>query len=414
VTTAGLRGRISAAGSSLRVRNYRLYFIGQSVSVAGTFMQMLALSFLTLRLTDSGADLGIVAGARVLPFVLLGPMGGVLADRHDKRRILYITQTSLAAAALAFAVLDWTGLLTFPIVIALSLLLGGLTVLDNPARQSFIVELVDRDTLANAVVLNSISLNVARMIGSVAGGALVAAVGIPWCFVLNAVTFAAVLSSLAMMRAGEMTPAVKAPRRRGQVREGLSYAVRTPELAWPLLMVTVTGVLAYEFPVTLPLLATDAFGGDATTYGVLAAVMAVGSIGGGLVAASRPGRTRPSAPAVAAVGWGIAITGAALAPDLPLVWVALVFVGYGSITFNAAAKTTLQLGSRPEMRGRVMALWSIAWSGSTVVGGPLVGWIAAQWGSRWGLLVGGVPTVLLGVVLLPVLRRRDRLATSTS
>ena len=403
-----VRVRAAAAGSSLRVRNYRLYFLGQSVSVAGTFMQMLALSFLTLRLTGSGTALGVVAGVRLAPFVLLGPVGGVVADRADKRRLLYVTQTSSAAGAALLAVLTGLHLMTFPLLVAISLVLGCLTVLDNPTRQSLIGDLVPRETLANAVVLNSVSLNVARMVGSVVGGALVALVGIPLCFAVNAVSFVAVIVSLARMRAEEMLPSTRVARGRGQVREGLRYAAHTPELLFPLVMLTVTGILAYEFPITLPLLATGAFHGTAATYGVMAAVMAAGAVVGGLVAASRRTPRRASSLAVTAIGWGAAILLAGLAPDLPVALVALVLVGYGSITFNSTAKTTLQLAARPEMRGRVMALWALAWGGSTVVGGPLVGAVAEQLGSRWGLVVGGVPTILLGLVLLPVLRRRDR------
>ncbi len=406
-----IRDRAGTAAASLRVRNYRLYFIGQCVSSAGTFMQTLALAFLVLDVTGSGTAVGVAAAARLAPFVLLGPVGGVIADRADKRRLLFFTQSASGAAALVFAVLAATGAATYPVVLVLSLVVGGLTVLDNPARQSLIADLVPRETLANAVVLNSVSLNVARIAGSVAGGALVATVGIPLCFVINAASFAAVIVSLARMRTHAMQPSARVPRARGQVREGLVYAARTPELLLPLVMLTVTGILAYEFPTTLPLLATGAFHGTAATYGLMAAVMAGGAVAGGLVAAARSAPRRSGSLAVAAIGWGAAILGAGLAPSLPLCLAALVLVGYGSITFNATAKTALQLAARPDMRGRVMALWALAWVGSTVAGAPLVGWIAETFGSRWSLVAGGAPTVVLGLVLLPVLRRRDRHAS---
>ena len=398
--TATLRERAANSVSSLRIRNYRLYFTGQTVSVGGTFMQTLAISFLALELTGSGTDVGIAAGARLLPFLLLSPVGGLIADRLDKRRLLYVTQASSAIVALAFAITDWAGVMSYPLLLALSLALGCLTVADNPARQSFIADLVPRPVLANAVILNSVSLNLARVIGSVIGGALVAAVGLPWCFLINALSFIAVLASLALMRRDGIAQPERAPRARGQIRAGFRYAASTPALAVPLVMITVTGTLAYEFPISLPLLATDAFRGDASTYGVMAAVMAAGAILGGLVAASRTEANRPTALAVSAIGWGVVILAAAAAPAFWLELVALAFVGYGSITFNAAAKTTLQLAARPDMRGRVMALWSLAWGGSTVVGGPLVGWIAEQWGSRWGLVLGGVPTLLIGLLAL--------------
>jgi MFS family permease len=332
----------------------------------------------------------------------------VIADRYDKRRLLFLTQTSSAVGSLVFAVLAFTGAINFPIVVILSLILGCLTIVDNPARQSFIADLVSRETLANAVVLNAISINLARVLGSVVGGALVAVVGTPLCFFLNALSFGAVILSLAMMRTDEIAQPVRAVRAKGQIREGFRYAVRTPELAAPLLMLTVTGILAYEFPTTLPLLATGAFHGTAATYGLMAAVMAAGAILGGFIAAARTAQPHPRSLAITCIGWGVAILLTGLAPSLWTACVALAFVGYGSITFNATAKTTLQLASKPEFRGRVMALWAIAWGGGSVIGAPLVGWAAEQFGSRWGLIIGGVPTILLGLVMLPYLARHPR------
>ncbi|MEW2548147.1 MFS transporter [Streptomyces sp. NPDC047002] len=397
--------------SSLSVRNYRLYFWGYSVSVVGTWMQTLALALLVLRLSGSGADLGIVTGARYLPFLLLGPFGGLAADRYDKRRLLYVTQASSAAVGLLFAVLTALDAVSIPLVVVLSLALGILTVFDNPARQSLIPELVPRERMANAVTLNSVSVNMARVLGSAVGGALVAAVGLTACFALNAASFGAVLLSLVLMRDCEMYPADRPPRRKGQVREGLRYVGRTPALLLPLVMLTVTGMLAYEFPVTLPLVAQRALHGGPGTYGAMASLMAVGAVGGGLyIAGSR--RTRGAgALAVAGIGWGLAILAAALAPTLAWELVALPFVGLGTIAFNSLSKTAMQLASLPSMRGRVMALWSMAWGGSTVVGGPLVGWVAQEFGSRWSLVVGGVPCLLLGVLALPALRRVDRAAS---
>jgi MFS family permease len=398
-------GRIT---SSLAVRNYRLYFWGQSISIAGTWMQTLALAFLVLRLDGSGGELGIVIAARFLPFVLLGPAGGAFADRHDKRRLLYVTQSASAGVALVFAVLIALNAITIGLVLILSITLGALTVFDNPARQSFIPELVPRDQIPNAVTLNSVSVNLARVLGSAVGGALIAAVGLAACFALNALSFVAVLVSLALMRSAELHPADRSLSDAGQVRAGLRYAWRTPALLLPLVMVTVTGTLAWEFPITLPLIAQDAFNGDAGTYGAMAAVLGIGAVLGGLVMAGRAVKPTAAALAGASIGWGVAILAAASAPTLPWELAALLFVGYGGVVFNAQAKTTLQLASVPSMRGRVMALWALAWGGTTVIGGPLVGWVAQDLGSRWSLVVGGLPTVAIGLVLLPALRRIDR------
>ncbi|MDQ2896052.1 MAG: MFS transporter [Actinomycetota bacterium] len=397
---------ISQVVSSLAVRNYRLYFWGQSVSVAGSYMQSLALAFLVLRLTGSGVDLGLVSAARLLPFFLLSPIGGLVADRYDKRRLLYMTQSSSAAVAAILAILIALHAISLGLVVVLSLALGMLTVVDSPARQSLIAELVPRGELRNAVVLSSVSLNLARVLGSAVGGALVAAVGLAPCFALNAVSFVAVLATLAMMREAEMHPGDRAPREKGQVRAGLRYARRTPALLLPLVMLTVCGTLAYEFPITLPLVARGAFHGGAGTYGAMAAVMAAGAVIGGLVVAAQH-RQHPGALAIAAVGWGISILAAAAAPSLTWELAALVFVGYGTITFNSLAKTALQLVAAPSMRGRVMVLWALAWGGTTAIGGPLVGWVAQEFGSRWSLIIGGAPTVLIGLLMLPALRRID-------
>ncbi len=406
--TAGTRGfKLERIVSSLRHRNYRLYFFGQLVSVMGTWMQTVAQSFLVLDLTHSGTDLGLVTAARFLPILVFGPAGGLFADRRNKRRILYVTQALSGILAAIFAILTGTHVIQMWLVYALALSLGFVNVFDNPARQSFISEMVPLDDLANAITLNSVSLNLARVFGAAVGGVLSAALGLALCFTCNAISFAAVIVSLAAMNGALLFPAKPVKRRPGQIRQGLRYVRETPELLIPLLMIALVGTLAWEFQVTLPLMASKVFGGGAASYGVMASVMGIGAVGGGLVSAARA-RPRARSLCVAAIGWGIAITAAAVAPTLPLELAALVFVGYGSITFNSYAKTTLQLAAEPAMRGRVMALWALAWQGSTPIGGPLVGWIAQEAGARWSLAVGGIPTLICGLLALPVLTRIDR------
>jgi MFS family permease len=374
--------------SSLRQRNYRLFFFGQLISVIGTWMQTVAQSFLVLDLTHSGTQLGLTLAVRFLPIFVFGPLGGLFADRMDKRRVLLVTQTLSGLLAGAFAILIATGSIRLWIVYLLALALGFVNVFDNPARQSFISEMVSPPDLANAVTLNSVAMNMARVFGAALGGVIAAAIGLALCFGCNALSFAAVLISLVAMRKSELFPAKRVAKEKGQVRQGLRYVRGTPELLIPLVMIAVVGTLAWEFQVTLPLMATNVFHGGAAAYGVMASVMGAGAVVGGLISAARP-RPRARALCLAAIGWGIAILAAAAAPNLALELVAMVFVGYGSITFNSFAKTTLQLAAKPEMRGRVMALWALAWLGSTPIGGPIVGWVGQSVGARWSLVLGG-------------------------
>jgi len=393
--------------SSLRQRNYRLFFIGQLVSVAGTWMQTVAQSFLVLDLTHSGTQLGLTTAVRFLPVLVFGPLGGLFADRRDKQRVLLVTQTLAGLLAGAFAILIATGSIRLWIVYLLALALGFVNVFDNPARQSFISEMVSARDLPNAVTLNSVAMNMARVFGAALGGVIAAATGLVLCFACNALSFAAVLISLLAMRKSELFPAKRVARKKGQVRQGLRYVRSTPELLIPLVMIAVVGTLAWEFQVTLPLMASKVFHGGAAAYGVMASVMGAGAVAGGLISAARP-RPRARALCLAAIGWGIAILAAAAAPTMALELAALVFVGYGSITFNSLAKTTLQLVAKPEMRGRVMALWGLAWLGSTPIGGPIVGWVGQSVGARWALVIGGLPTLICGILALPALTRIDR------
>ena len=395
--------------SSLRHRNYRLFFFGQLISVMGTWMQTVAQSFLVLELTSSGTQLGLAIAARFLPMFVFGPLGGVYADRLDKQRVLYLTQSLQGLLAAIFAVLIATGDIRMWIVYLLAVALGFVNVFDNPARQSFISEMVPPGDLANAVTLNSVAVNMARVFGAALGGVIAGAIGLSLCFACNAISFGAVLLSLVAMRRGELRPATPIARQRGQVRQGLAYVRSTPELLIPLLLIALVGTLAWEFQVSLPLMAKQVFSGGAATYGIMASVMGAGAVAGGLVSAARS-RPRARTLCVAAIGWGVAILAAALAPNLPLELVTMLFVGYGSITFNSFAKTTLQLAARPDMRGRVMALWALAWLGSTPIGGPIVGWIGQQAGARWSLVIGGVPTLVCGLLALPALTRIDRRA----
>jgi MFS family permease len=392
--------------SSLSVRNFRLYFLGQTVSLSGTWMQGVAQAWLVLKLTGSGTALGLVIALQFLPLLLFGPFGGVITDRFDKRRLLYVTQAAAASLALTLGILVSTDLIRLWMVYALAAGLGCVHAVDNPTRQTFVLEMVGAEELPNAVTLNSVIVNLARVVGPAIAGVLIGTVGLGPCFLINAASYLAVVVALARMQVHELQRATPQPRTGGQLREGLRYVRSTPTLMAPLLMMAVIGTLAYEFQVILPLMAKFTFQGDAGTYGLMTSSMGGGAVIGGLYAASRPPRA-PATLSLLALVFGALLVAASLAPTLPLELAALVLVGAVSITFIASGNTTIQLAARPEMRGRVMALWSVALLGSTPVGGPIVGWVGQHFGPRFGLGLGAAAALLAGALAYPVLARID-------
>jgi MFS family permease len=382
--TAWMHGTFDA----LHNANYRRYFAGQAVSLVGTWMQTVAQGWLVLELTGSGTALGMVAAAQFLPLLLLAPYGGVLADRMDKRRLLIATQSALGLMALLLGVLVVTGAVELWMVVALAFGLGVSTAIDNPVRQSFAQEMVGPSRVRNAVTLNSILVNAARAVGPAVAGLLIATAGTGVCFLVNAVSYVAVLAALLSMDVAALQPSPRAERARGQVREGLAYVGRTPDLLVPLIMLALVGTLTYEFQVVLPLLAR-AFDGGPGTYGLLTSAMGAGAIVGGLVVAGR-GSTglRPLTGAAAMFGTAVLVTAAA--PTAIVAAVALVVVGATSIAFLSTGNTTLQLAADPRFRGRVMALWAVAFLGSTPLGAPVIGAVSEHLSPRGGLVVGGV------------------------
>jgi MFS family permease len=404
-STASPAGRASRTFSSLNNRNYRYYFAGQSVSLVGTWMQSVTQSWLVFATTHSGFDVGLIVALQTLPILILGPIGGTVADRYSKYNVLFYTQAFAGVQALVLAVLDLNGDLKLWELYTMAVALGLVNMIDNPTRQTFIVEMVGRDQLTNAVTLNSVMVNVARAIGPAVAGVLIASVGSGWCFLFNSISFLFVLTSLKMMHTEELTPAPRVQRMRGQLREGFRYVGATPVLRQALIMMALIGCLTYEFQTTLPLMAGNTFHGDSKTYGFLTASMGVGAVVGGLVAAGRQGRN-PMRLIVTAALFGVAVLGAALAPDLIAEEIVLLLVGAGSVTFLALGNATLQLEADPSMRGRVMSLWSVAFLGSTPVGGPLVGFIGGSLGARYGLGVGALAALIAALYGWIALRRR--------
>ena len=394
--------------SSLRVRNFRLFFIAQLISVSGTWMQSVAQAWLVLHLTGSGVDLGIVVGLQFLPMLLLGPFGGLIADRVNKRRLLFVTQSAGGLLALVLGILVVTDTVVLWQVYLLAGMLGMVNLFDNPARQTFMVEMVGRDDLPNAVSLNAALMNGARVIGPAIGGVIITVFGLGTCFFVNAASYLAVIVGLSLMRTSELHRTPPVARARGQVRDGFRYVWATPALRNVLLSVALIGIFAYNFTVTLALLAKDTFHGGAGAYAGLTACMGAGAVVGGLLAAHRA-RPTPRLLQVLALIFGGLMAAVALAPTLLVADLLIVLMGAASIGFIATANATLQLTADPAMRGRVMALYAMAFLGTTPIGAPLVGAIA-QWTSpRVALLVGAVATVVSAGLLM--WRHQARLRT---
>ena len=375
--------------SALSVPNFRLYFAGQAISMVGTWMQMVAQAWLVLELTGSATWVGLTFAAQTVPMLLVGPYGGLVADRTNKRRLLVGLQVMMGALALVLAVLTLSDAVQLWHVMALASLLGLADAFEKPARQAFLVEIVGPLSVRNAVSLNSVMVNAARVLGPAVAGLVIAAGGLGVCFALNAASYIPVIVMLLALNASTLLPAIPQPRERGQVRAGLKYVMGERALGVPLLMMAIMGCFAYEFQVTLPYLARTTFDGDSRMYGFMTAAMGLGAVVGGLYTAAR-GRTGTRTLVRSSVLFGVLILATALAPSAAMALLLLVAVGAASVSLMARGNATLQLASAPEMRGRVMALWLVAFLGTTPLGGPVAGWVSSTFGARWGLVLGAV------------------------
>jgi MFS family permease len=394
--------------AALSVRNFRLYFIGQLISVSGTWMQSVAQGWLVLQITGSSVDLGFAVALQYVPILLLGSYGGLVADRHEKRRILYLTQSSAGILALVLGVMVTTHHVTVGLVYGLAFLLGLVNLFDVPARQAFVQEMVGRDLIANAVSLNSVLMNAGRVIGPGIAAGFIAVVGTAVCFYANSVSYLAVLLALALMRASEFVPMKTVVREKGQLRLGLKYVFKTPLLRNVILAVAVVGTFAFNFTVTLPLLAHTTFHQKtAAQYGLLMGAMGIGAIFGGLFVAHRS-RPTPKLLALVSVGFGLFMTLVAFAPSVTWAEIALIPTGAFSIAFISTANATLQLNSSQQMRGRVMSLHGTAFLGTTPIGAPLMGLIIAASNPRVGIFVGAALTVMTGLWLVTVMKQNVR------
>ncbi len=392
--------------SSLHIHNFRLYFIGQAISLSGTWMQNIAQGLLVLQLTGSGTALGLLIAVQFLPILIFGSFGGVIADRFSKRKILFVTQSIAGLLALILAVLLYTSLVELWMVYTLALCLGLVTALDNPTRQTFIFEMVGKEHIKNAVSLNAVMVNLARVIGPSIAGILVPTVGLAACFFINAFSFVAVLAVLAIMNAKELMPAKKAARLRGQFINGLRYVNQTHSLRTVLIMMILIGTFTYEFQVILPLLAEFTFNDGVSGYALLSSAMGLGAVVGGLMAASKK-KTSLNSIVQISLFFGIAVFLVAISPTLQFAALTMVLVGIVSTNFLSQANAYLQVKSLPEMRGRVMSLWTVTFLGTTPIGAPIIGWIGEAAGPRWGLYVAGLAAVAAAFIAKMLIRRDD-------
>ena len=392
---------------SLRVRNFRLFFAGQLVSQAGTWMQSVAIIWVVLELTDDGVALGLATAAQFLPVLVLGAWAGVVSDRVDRHRFLMGTQAAFAVVAVVFTVLMFTDAITLPLIYLLSGAFGVVTALDNPARRALVVEMVAEPEVPNAVGLNSALMTGSRVIGPALAGVIITNAGARWCFLANVLTYAAVLVALARMDRSQLRTPPRVVRARGQLREGFRYVWRTPDLRLPLILLAVIGTLTFEFQVTLPLLAERSFDGGAGTFTMLYSAMSAGAVAGALLVARRTDvDTRFLAHSALWLGATMGLL--AVAPNQWFGLVAIVPVGLTSIFLISGSNAVIQLRADPSMRGRALALTAVVFLGSTPIGGPVAGAVSEHLGARAGIAMGAVAALLAGVWTIRALRRLGR------
>lgn len=384
---------------SLYVRNYRLFAAGQAVSNTGTWMQRIAQDWLVVRLTGAnGLALGITTALQFLPMLLFGLWGGIIADRLPKRRVLVATQAAMAVLALVLGALDFLGVVRVWHVFVLAFALGLATVVDNPTRQAFVFEMVGKEDLPNAVALNSATFNGARLVGPAIAGLLIKAAGTAPVFFLNALSFVGVIGGLVAMREKELFATERVARAPGQLREALRYVRTRPELLLPIVLVGFIGTFGFNFQITIALMTKQVFGLGAAAFGILSSAFAVGSFAGALLAARRQ---TPDLKLVvgAAIAFGVLESITGLMPGFASFFALLVPTGVFALTVTTAANASIQMSVAPQMRGRVMALYLLVFTGGTPFGAPLIGLVAQTIGPRWGLIAGGLVCVAAALAI---------------
>lgn len=403
---------MSPTFASLKIRNYRIYASGSIVSNIGTWMGRVGQDWLVLTIltNHSATALGTVTGLQFLPFLILAPFTGMIADRFPKRRILFVSQSGLALSALVLAALTLTGTVQLWHVYAVAFFQGVATAIDNPARQTFVSEMVPREYLTNAVGLNSASFNMGRLIGPGIAGLVIAWVGTGVALLVNGLSFFFVILSLASMRATELMPTERV-RGKGQIRQGFAYVRSRPDLMLVMFLVFMLGTFGMNFQITMALMATKVFNKGATEYGLLGSILAIGSLAAALLSARRK-NPRLRVLLVALSGFVVSTFLAAIAPTYDLFALALIPVGLCALTTMTTANAMVQLSVDAQMRGRVMALYMAILMGGTPIGSPFIGWLGDHAGPRWTIGVGTIAVALALVITAVLLTRRDKVRVS--
>lgn len=387
------------AFSSLRGFNYRVWASGAFVSNVGTWVQRTAqdwLVFTQLTRHDASA-VGLVMALQFAPQLLFLPWTGFAADRFNQRRLLAFTQGAMGSLSLLLGILTVTGVVQLWHVYIFAFLFGSAFAFDAPVRQTFVAELVGDEELHNAVALNSTSFNAARMIGPAISGILVAAIGTGWAFLINGISFVAVLISLAFLRVAELHPAIRAHRAAGGFREGLRYVRGRRDLMAILVILFLIGTFGLNFPIFISTMAVGVFHADARGYGLLSSIMAIGTMAGALLGASR-GKPRFRSLPIGAAVFGLGCTFAAFATSYWSFAMALVVIGVATLTLTNATNSLMQLSTEPAMRGRVMALRVSIALGGTPLGAPIIGWVATHAGPRWALGVAAASAFAAAII----------------
>jgi MFS family permease len=406
-----VRSRLSNTFRSLGVRNYRLFATGQLVKLIGVWMQFTAQDWLVLQLSHQRATaLGMVTALQFLPVLLLTLYGGKLADRYDKRMLLIVVNAAFAAVAAVLGVLVATGAVRLWHVFALAAVMGVINAIEAPVRQSFVSELVGRELLPNALALSAATFNSARIVGPAVAGVAIAWIGMGPVFLANAVMCVGPLISSIRIRPGELhrRDSGRVAASDARIIDGLRYTWHQPELVLPMTLVLIVGMLGFNFPVTLAVIATTVFHAGPQSFGLLSTALAVGALGGALAGSGR--RSRPSVyiVLVGAVAFGVLETSIAFAPTYLVAAALLVPTGFFMIYFAQAANQRIQLSTAPEFRGRVVALYTLVFLGTTPFGAMIIGWTAEQFGPRSGMWIGGLASMVAGLVMGVVqLRRAD-------